>query len=216
MVFNLRRTDIKDPSAILRGIVYVQEEVIEKMFIPGQVECWNIIYDLGGMGITDVPVNALKSSIQEISDNYGGRLYKLWMLNSPTTIFLSWKVVKNFLDPVTVDKITIVKKNTDDSLWKIYDKSQLEKKYGGTQPDRTTFHPFRIPPAVIEESRLVSEAKYQEMVHSGFLKNNRIWPKYIPKQEAEPEKSEEKSEKKKEEEKKEEEKKEEKGGKVEG
>ena len=157
MVFNLKRTDISDPEAVLRGVVFVQEEVIEKMFIPGQVECWNIIYDLGGMGITDVPVGALKSVIQLISANYGGRLYKLWMLNCPTTIFLSWKVVKNFLDPVTVDKISIVKKNTDDSLWKMFDKSQIEKKYGGTLPDLTSYYPFKIPCAVVDESRLVTE-----------------------------------------------------------
>jgi hypothetical protein len=37
MVFNLPKTDVKDVDAVLRGIVLVQEEVIEKMFIPGQV-----------------------------------------------------------------------------------------------------------------------------------------------------------------------------------
>jgi hypothetical protein len=126
IVFNLRKTDLKDPEAVLRGIVFVQEEVIEKMFIPGQVECWNIIYDLGGMGLTDLPVNALKSALQAISANYGGRLYKLWMLNSPSSIYFSWKVVKNFLDPVTVDKIHIIKKNTDEHLWKLYNKNQIE------------------------------------------------------------------------------------------
>jgi hypothetical protein len=95
------------------------------MFIPGQVEQWNIIYDLGGMGLTDVPINALKSALQIVSANYGGRLYKLWIVNAPTSIYFSWKVVKNFLDPITVDKITIAKKNTDDSIWKIYDKTQI-------------------------------------------------------------------------------------------
>lgn len=77
------------------------------------------------MGLTDLPVNALKSALQTISANYGGRLYKLWLLNSPGTVYFSWKVVKNFLDPVTVDKINIIKKNTDDSIWKIHDKSQI-------------------------------------------------------------------------------------------
>jgi hypothetical protein len=47
------------------------------------------------------------------------------MVNAPTTIYFSWKVVKNFLDPVTVDKVTIAKKNTDDSIWKFYDKGQI-------------------------------------------------------------------------------------------
>ena len=96
------------------------------MFIPGQVECLNIIYDLGGMGLTDVPVNSLKSVVQAISANYGGRLYKLWLLNAPGTIYFSWKVIKNFLDPITVDKINIIKKNTDDSLWKLFHKDQVE------------------------------------------------------------------------------------------
>lgn len=77
------------------------------------------------MGITDVPATDLKNNLQIISANYGGRLYKLWMLNSPATVYFSWKIVKNFLDPVTVDKITIVKKNTDDSIWKEIDKSQI-------------------------------------------------------------------------------------------
>lgn len=109
----MTKIDFKDSDVNLRSIVFVQEVVIEKMFIPGQVESWNIIYDLGGLGITDVPVTDLKNTLQTISSNYGGRLYKLWLLNSPGTVYFSWKIVKNFLDPVTVDKITIVKKNTD-------------------------------------------------------------------------------------------------------
>lgn len=47
------------------------------------------------------------------------------MLNAPGTVYFSWKVVKNFLDPITVEKITIAKKNTDDSMWNEIDKSQI-------------------------------------------------------------------------------------------
>lgn len=61
----------------------------------------------------------------------------MFILNAPGTVYFSWKIVKNFLDPITVDKITIAKKNTDESLWKIMDKSQIEKKFGGTMPNRT-------------------------------------------------------------------------------
>ena len=130
------------------------------------------------MGLTDIPVNALKGAIQQISANYGGRLYKLWMLNSPGTIYFSWKVVKNFLDPVTVDKIHIIKKNTDDHLWKLYDKNQIEQKYGGTQPNKTSFYPFKIPKAHPDESRLITDQKYIHMLETGFLKNNTVDPKY--------------------------------------
>jgi len=61
----------------------------------------------------------------------------MFILNAPGTVYFSWKIVKNFLDPITVDKITIAKKNTDESLWKTMDKSQVEKKFGGTIPNRT-------------------------------------------------------------------------------
>lgn len=99
------------------------------------------------------------------------------MVNAPGTIYFSWKVVKNFLHAVTVDKITIAKKNTDDSLWKHYDKSQIEVKYGGTMPDKTVFYPFQIPQAVVDEKRLISHEKYDEMYKKGLLKNNAIHPK---------------------------------------
>lgn len=130
------------------------------------------------MGITDLPINSLKSILQTISDNYNGRLFKLWIVNAPGTIYFSWKVVKNFLHQVTVDKITIAKKGTDDSLWKHIDKSQIEVKYGGTMPDKTSFYPFQIPKATVDESMLISEEKYDQMYKEGLLKNNKLHPKY--------------------------------------
>ena len=77
------------------------------MFIPGQVENWTVIYDLGGMGVTDIPMSAIKGSSQKMSINYGGRLYKMFTVNAPGTIYFTWKIVSAFLDKVTVDKIKI-------------------------------------------------------------------------------------------------------------
>lgn len=164
------------------------------MFLPGQVEHWNIIYDLDGMGLTDVPIGSLKSAVQQIGQNYGGRLYKMWLLNCPGNIYFSWKIVKNFLSQVTVDKISMERKSTDESLWKYYDKSQIEKKYGGTQPDKTSFYPMMIPKAVVEEERLVSDAQYEEYLKSGFLKRNVIDPKYTQKKEQQKKQAEIKAE----------------------
>lgn len=95
------------------------------MFLPGQVESWNIIYDLGGMGITEIPTGTLKSMLQKMSLNYGGRLYRLWVVNAPMTITFSWKIVSAFLDQVTVDKIKISKSNTEKDIWNLCDKSQV-------------------------------------------------------------------------------------------
>ena len=89
------------------------------MFLPGQVESSDIIYDLAGMGITEIPTGTLKSMLQKMSLNYGGRLYRLWVVNAPGSITFSWKIVSAFLDQVTVDKIKISKTSSDSDIWKL-------------------------------------------------------------------------------------------------
>lgn len=77
-----------------------------------------------------------------MSANYGGRLFRLWVVNAPMSITFTWKVVAAFLDQVTVDKIKISKNNTDKDMWNLCDKSQIEVKYGGTQPNRESYWYF--------------------------------------------------------------------------
>lgn len=95
------------------------------MFIPGQVENWIIIYELGGMGVTDIPMSAIKNSTAKISQNYGGRLFKMFVTNAPGTIYFTWKVVSAFLDPVTVEKIKISKNSTEKTMFENIDPSQV-------------------------------------------------------------------------------------------
>ena len=139
LVFNATLFDPKDIEGATLATIYVHEEIIGKMFLPGQVENWVVIYDLGGMGVTDIPMSAIKGSSQKMSQNYGGRLYKMFVVNAPGTIYFTWKIVSAFLDPVTVDKIKISKTNTEKHLFDNIDPSQVEQKYGGKQPNRENF-----------------------------------------------------------------------------
>lgn len=52
LVFNAKKIDLKDFENSLKATIFVHEQIINNMFLPGQVESWNIIYDLAGMGIT--------------------------------------------------------------------------------------------------------------------------------------------------------------------
>lgn len=52
LVFNAKKIDMKDFEASLKATIFVHEQIIQNMFLPGQVESWVIIYDLAGMGIT--------------------------------------------------------------------------------------------------------------------------------------------------------------------
>lgn len=139
LVFNAKKIDLKDFERSLKATLFVHEAVIQNMFLPGQVESWNIIYDLSNMGITEIPGNILKSIIGKLSQNYGGRLFKLWIVNAPMTVSIGWKIVSTFMDKITVEKIKISKKNTEKDIFVMCDPSQVEKKYGGTQPDRTSY-----------------------------------------------------------------------------
>ena len=88
------------------------------------------------MGITEIPTGLLKDMLGKMSLNYGGRLNRMWVVNAPMTVAFSWKIVSAFLDKITVEKIKISKSSSEKDIFTLCDPSQVEKKYGGTQPDR--------------------------------------------------------------------------------
>lgn len=45
-----------DIEVFLNMITYFLEYVVDKMLLPGQVENWVVIADLGGQGITELPL----------------------------------------------------------------------------------------------------------------------------------------------------------------
>lgn len=96
------------------------------MFLPGQIENWTVIYDVGKMGITEIPMSACKQVMQVLSSNYGGRLYKLFAVNVPGTAVFLWKLASAVLDDATVEKITLDSDVNVPELWKLCDRSQVE------------------------------------------------------------------------------------------
>ena len=87
------------------------------MMLPGQVESYSIIYDLEGIGLSDLPISSIKKITNDMSLNYGGRLFKLWIVNAPSGLGITWKIISAFLDPVTVDKIRVTKNNTEKNMF---------------------------------------------------------------------------------------------------
>lgn len=52
LVFNAKLINWKNVQENVKATVFVHQLMIDKMFIPGQVESWVVIYDLGGMGLS--------------------------------------------------------------------------------------------------------------------------------------------------------------------
>lgn len=54
-------------------------------------------------------------------------------------MWISWKIVKQFLEDSTVEKVDIISDNKIKGLYKHTHLSQVEKKFGGTQENRKVF-----------------------------------------------------------------------------
>ena len=102
LVVNAFQLNTDDIDSYFKACVYTYEFIIQRMFLPGQIENWICIYDLGKMGLTDVPITAMKKIADEMSINYGGRLYRMFVVNAPGTIWFGWKVASGLLSDITV------------------------------------------------------------------------------------------------------------------
>lgn len=96
--------------------------------------------DVEGFSLFSLPLGVIYSLIKggkkllnHLETHYRGRLYRLYMVNSPSTLWLSWKIVKQFLEDSTVEKVDIVSGNDIKKLYLHTHRSQLEKRFGGTQ-----------------------------------------------------------------------------------
>eukprot|EP00742_Colponemidia_sp_Colp-10_P004374 GILJ01004669.1.p1 GENE.GILJ01004669.1~~GILJ01004669.1.p1 ORF type:complete len:544 (+),score=93.40 GILJ01004669.1:62-1693(+) len=127
--------------------VFQLEYGLKHIMVPGKVENWNIILDLAGVSLSNIPYKAMKELVSTLQSNYRARLHTMFIVNAPTLVYGVWRVVKGFLDPETVKKIQIHKSGFQDAVLSLFNREQVEKKYGGVLPENTTFHPPTMPNA---------------------------------------------------------------------
>jgi hypothetical protein len=123
------------------------EFLVNKCLVPSRVENWNIIVDLGSLSMADIPYS-LKEIFTAFKGIYRCRLYKLYLLNMNFVFNLVWSIVKMIMGPTLEAKACNVDTNDGsyDDLFKFINRSQLEKKYGGTAEDlkKGEYYPFRF------------------------------------------------------------------------
>lgn len=89
---------------------------MDNLLLPGQVECWNVIFDLNGLGIYSLPWEKLKQVTKFLQSNYRGRVFRVYALNAPFTINVAWNIAKAFLETSTREKIHICRSNSDKDM----------------------------------------------------------------------------------------------------
>ena len=107
--------------------------------IPGQVENWVVIGDLHNLGITDIPVNFIKTMIMTFQIAYKARLYRQFIVNANTFAFILFNIVKAFLNSTVSMKVKMYRKSNPKEILEYIDPNQLLKEYGGNVQKPTQF-----------------------------------------------------------------------------
>ena len=127
--------------------IYLMEFLVNKCLVPSRVENWNIIVDLGSLSVADIPYS-LKDIFSAFRGIYRCRLYKLYLLNMNFVFNLVWNIVKMIMGPTLEAKACNVDANDGkyDLLFQCINRSQVEKKYGGTAENlkKGEYYPFKF------------------------------------------------------------------------
>jgi hypothetical protein len=172
----LKNTNKYSIEEMIYSLIYFFEYMVQHLLIPGQVENWSIICDVSKFSVIIIP-KELKMILGTLSSNYRCRLFSMYILNLPFLLSLIWKAVKIMLNPTTERKIRILNGKDCDQLWNVINKTQIEKKFGGTAEniDNHYFPPIFPSHHYFSQDDdpdqiLVSEEKYFDLVKN----NNKI------------------------------------------
>jgi hypothetical protein len=187
IVFNAYKIDIKklDLDTMTDSLTYILEYVIHSLFLPGQIENWVFIMDLNGVGLSSLPLSAIKKLMGFLQVNFRGALYALYVVNTPSSIYLPWKMIKAFLEEQTVKKINFYDKSVPELLFTHSNREQVEVKFGGTARDRDIFWPPHFPSSNAFTAKdnasqfLLTKKIYAEKAQKGELKNYTLNKKFI-------------------------------------
>lgn len=119
--------------------------ITETMFIPGKIENWVIVLNLNKMGISSLPINAMKEIMGFLSSNFRSRLFVMYVINAPGAIVIPWNMAKSFLEENTVKKINISKSSDLKKLFLHSNLSQIEKHNGGKADNVVDYWPPIVP-----------------------------------------------------------------------
>lgn len=126
-------------------LCFLLEYVVEHMLLPGQIENWVVLTDLGKNGIGNMSVSSLKQVLKMLQSNYKCRLAINYIVNPPKSIWVLWSCIKPFLDDVTIDKIKIANSSYSQEMLSFFNPSQVEEKYGGKAPNLEHYWPPTVP-----------------------------------------------------------------------
>jgi len=132
----------KRVDKLIRVLVFCTEYFLRYMVVPGKVENLNVVVDLKGLGISQVPVTALGEVYSVMSHHYIGRVFKFYVANMPYTLRALSPVATAMMSDRQKQKLNFL--DNFSKLTQEFAPHQLEKDLGGSQPIFTEFFPFPL------------------------------------------------------------------------
>lgn len=115
------------------------------MLLPGRVENWVLITDMGHQGLGPSSLSKLKEVMKVLTDNYRCRLGVNYILNPPKTVYFIWSCIKPFMDEVLIEKMKIINGSFSVELLTHCNPWQIEVKFGGKAPNLESHWPPYVP-----------------------------------------------------------------------
>ncbi|KAJ6907269.1 phosphatidylinositol transfer protein 3 [Populus alba x Populus x berolinensis] len=117
----------------VRHLVYLIENGILNLGEGQEQMSWLI--DFTGWGLSvKVPIKTARECINILQNHYPERLAVAFLYNPPRIFEAFWKVVKFFLDPITIQKVKFVYPKKEDSfelMKSFFDVDNLPNEFGG-------------------------------------------------------------------------------------
>ena len=116
------------------------------MAIAGRIENIVLIFDLINLGVWSFPYALVKNLIGYMQNQYKQKPRAIFVVNAPRTFAAVWKVIGQVLDANTAAKVFIFSGNTNPKILETIAPEQLEERYGGNNPQKTSnFFPPSYP-----------------------------------------------------------------------
>mmetsp|Transcript_11275 Transcript_11275/g.18420 ORF Transcript_11275/g.18420 Transcript_11275/m.18420 type:complete len:275 (-) Transcript_11275:92-916(-) len=138
----------------MKLLVYMLEECIRHMG-PG-IEKLVLITDFKGYSMRNAPdMGTSRETLHILSNHYPERLLKSFSVDPPWYFWVFFKLIKPFIDPVTLEKVVFIPDNNNscEPLYQVVDKSKLEKTLMGDDSYEFNFEEYRAEREKEEELR---------------------------------------------------------------
>lgn len=112
------------------AIIFFLDYISNNMMIPGQIEQWNLFVDFEHITISSIPgdVNKLMKLVQS---TFISKLNIAYIYGMNKKLEYIWRLILGILDKNIKNKISFIKDENKDEIFKFINKEQIEKKYGG-------------------------------------------------------------------------------------